>query len=340
VANGSTLREVADEAGVHPSTASRALNPRTQGQVNAATVRRVLAAAERLSYRPNAIAQGLRTARTMTVGLVLPDITNPLFPPIVSGLEERLVEQDMSVLIANSGNDPVRERAILDVMTRRRVDGLVVATALRDSPLIEEMVSRGDPVVLLNRTIDSPRLPSVAADDHLGIGLAVKHLVALGHTRIAHVAGSPSASTGIARREGFETWMRESSVEPDPDLIVSAGWFTHADGEAAFGALLDRGTRPTAVVAANDLIALGCYAALHARGLRVAEDVSVVGYNDVPFAEWVAPPLTTVRIPKHAIGVQAAELILRAIREPGSPPVTIRLAPDLVERASTARARP
>lgn len=334
-----TLRDVAREAGVHPSTASRALNGATRGQVSGATAARVTAAAERLGYRPNALAQGLRSARTGTVGLVLPDLTNPLFPPIVRGLEDRLAAEDVTVLTASSGNDATRERAILDVMLRRRVDGLIVATALRDSPLVDELVARGTPVVLLNRTVDSPPLPSVAPDDHLGMRLAVSHLVGLGHTRIAHVAGSSSASTSIVRQQGFIAWMRESGLEPDPDLIVAARWVTQPDGQVAFGALLDRRPDLTAVVAANDLVALGCYAALAERGRSVPGDVSVVGFNDVPFSEWLSPALTTVRIPKQALGVRAAELMLEAIRDPDAPPVGLRLAPDLVVRGSTAAPR-
>lgn len=334
-----TLRDVAREAGVHPSTASRALNHHTRSMVNPATVKRVVTAAEALGYRPNSLARGLKTNRTATVGMLIPDLTNPLFPPIVRGLEDALAESGYTLVLANTDNDTETERSVIEAMRNRRVDGLVLATAQREYALLDELAEGGVPAVLINRTADHAPVPAVTGDDHAGIGLAVRHLVALGHTRIAHVAGPQSTSTGLARYQAFVSWMESEGLQPDRDRIVFADWFQEEPGARAFTQLLDRDVDFTAVVAGNDLIALGCYDVLAERGLSVPGDVSVTGYNDIPFSDKFNPPLTTVRIPHYQIGVKAAEFILAAIRGDDTTPVAVRLAPTLVERASTGPPR-
>jgi len=330
-----TLRDVAEAASVHTSTASRAINERTRPQVNADTVTRVLAAAARLGYQPNALARGLKVRRTMTIGMLIPDLTNPLFPPIVRGIEDRCTESGYTVLLANTDNDDAKERSILEVMARRRVDGLIIATAHREYPLLQQVLQSDYPVVLVNRTADEPHLPSVSGDDHAGIGLAVRHLIELGHTRIAHLAGAADVSTGLGRHQSFVSWMGSEGLTVDPELIVNCTWFTQQAGAEAFATLLDRGGAPTAVVAANDLLALGCYDVAAERGIRIPQDVSVVGYNDIPFTDRFAPPLTSIRIPHYQIGVQAAELMLEAIDGPPPVNVAVRLPPELIVRAST-----
>ena len=174
-----TLKDVARRAGVHPGTASRALNVETRSLVNGDTAQRVLAAAEELGYRPNPIARGLKTSRSYTVGVLIPDLTNPLFPPIVRGIQDRLEEAAYTPLIANTDNDPDRERADIEAMRARHVDGLITATARRDHGLPSGLERVSLPVVLVNRRLEDGARPSVVADDRKGVGLAVEHLVAL-----------------------------------------------------------------------------------------------------------------------------------------------------------------
>ncbi len=331
-----TLRDVARRAEVHPSTASRALNASTRPMVNAETVERVLTAARELGYEPNSLARGLKTNRTFTIGVLVPDLTNPLFPPIVRGLEDGLGEARYTVVLGNTDNDEERETSVLEAMGRRRVDGLVLATARRDYPVLDRLEAAGVPLVLINRSSDRPMVSSVTGDDHAGIGLAVRHLVQLGHRRIAHVAGSQAVSTGLSRYQAFVSWLQSEGVDFDPDLVVRADWFQEDPGAQAFRELLDRGADFSAVVAANDLIALGCYDVAVERGLTVPGDFSVVGYNDIPFSDKFNPPLTTVRIPLYQIGLRAAQLLLDIIEGREAEPVSMRLAPSLVVRASTA----
>jgi LacI family transcriptional regulator len=334
-----TLRDVAELAGVHPSTASRALNAGTRDMVNPSTVTRVLDVARELQYRPNSLARGLKMSRTFTVGMLVPDLTNPLFPPIVRGIEDCLTGEGYTLILSNTDNRDDKERSILAAMGTRRVDGMLLATARRDYPLLEDILEAGTPVVLVNRSVDRPAVPSVTGDDHAGIGLAVRHLVELGHRRIAHVGGTQTVSTGLARYRSFLSSMQQAGLVPDPDLVVFADWFQEESGAVAFRTLVDRGIEFTAVVAANDLIALGCYDVARERGIRVPQDLSVVGYNGIPFSDKFDPPLTTVRIPHYEIGVRAADLLLECMRDPSAAPAALRLRPDLVIRASTAPPR-
>jgi LacI family transcriptional regulator len=334
--SSTTLRDVAREAGVHPSTASRALNEATRAMVNAETVARVHQAADRLGYLPDAMARGLKMKRTFTVGMLIPDLTNPLFPPIARGIEDVLGAAGYTLVLASTDNDPAKERAVAEVMLNRRVDGLILATARREYPLVEELAASGPPVVLVNRTMDDAPAPAVVGDDHVGVGMAVRHLVELGHTRIAHVAGPRTLSTGLTRYQSFVSWMHGCGLEAPEELLSSAEWFQENPGAEAFGALLDGGAEFTAVVAGNDLIALGCYDALRERGLSVPGDVSVVGYNDIPFSDKLSPPLTTVRIPHYRLGVKSAELLLERLDKPEEPPVSVLLRPAMVLRESTA----
>jgi LacI family transcriptional regulator len=333
-----TLRDVARVADVHPGTASRALNAETRALVNSETAQRVLAAAEELGYRPNPIARGLKTNRSYTIGVLIPDLTNPLFPPILRGIEDRLEEDGYTPLMANTDNDPERERIDWQTMRARQVDGIIAATAHRDHQLLDEIVTSGVPLVLVNRRAPEAAIPAATADDSAGVRLAVAHLVELGHTRIGHVAGPLDLSTGFDRHEGFLTAMREAGLAPEPGHVVVSGAFTEDQGALACRELLDGATDLTAIVAGNDLIALGCYDVLADRGLVCPADLSVVGFNDMPFADRFNPPLTTIRIPHYEIGTAAAELMLGLLVD-GGEAKQVQLEPALVVRASTAKPR-
>ena len=303
-----TLKDVARLAGVHPGTVSRALNVETRTLVNVETAERVLAAAEQLGYRPNPIARGLKTKRSYTVGVLIPDLTNPLFPPIVRGIQDRLEEAAYTPLIANTDNDADRELADFEAMRARRVDGLITATARRDHGLPAGLEDLDFPVVLVNRRLEDGARPSVVGDDRNGVRLAVEHLVSLGHRRIA----------------------------PEPELVLVSDAFVESEGERLCNELLDRQVEVTAIVAGNDLMALGCYDAFVARGVECPAQISVVGFNDMPFAAWFNPPLTTVRLPHYEIGLRAAELLLERLRDPAVEPAQVTLEPEFMVRGSTA----
>jgi LacI family transcriptional regulator len=329
-----TLRDVARIAGVHPGTVSRALNPETEALVRDETVRRVRQVATDLGYRPNPLARGLKTNRSYTIGVIVPDIQNPLFPPIIRGLDDRLGEAGYTPLIANTDNDPARERVDFEAMRARQVDGIVTATARVDHELLDEIATSGTPLVLVNRRVQDGSLPSATADDHAGARLAVEHLVELGHTRIAHLAGPQDLSTGRQRFEGFAEGMRNAGLDPSPVRVGKA--FTEPEGARLCQELLDEGEEFTAIVAGNDLMALGCYDVFAERGIDCPRDLSVVGFNDMPFAARFSPPLTTIGIPHYEIGVAAAELLLERIQGREDGPAEVVLPAHLIVRGSTA----
>lgn len=336
------MREVARAARVHFSTVSRVMNPATRDRISAGVADRVLRAAERLGYRANALAAGLRTRRSRVVGIIIPYIDSPLYPPILLAIEEVLNERGYVAIISNTQNDPAREERMLAEMMARQVDGLILGSASRHDPAVAVWVQRGAPLVLINRTDQAGAAPSVVTDDRLGIGLVVDHLAELGHTAIGHVAGPQQLSTGAARCEGFRRAVRRHRLQAGARAVALAEDFTREAGRRACHALLDRSPAISAIVAANDVLALGCYEALRERGLACPKDVSVTGYNDSPFVDLLTPPLTTVRIPQREIGRQAARLLLQTIEEGRVAVADVVLRPQLVVRQSTAapRARP
>jgi LacI family transcriptional regulator len=272
--------------------------------------------------------------------VLVPDLTNPLFPPIVRGIEDELAKSGYTALLANSDNDPDRERIHFESMKDRQVEGFIMATAVRDHPLIEDAIAADVPIVLVNRTVDSSRAFAVIPDDRMGTLLAVNHLVELGHTRIAHIVGPERYSTGKERYRGFIDAMKKAGLKADRKLIRFTETFVETEGARVFRELLEDGHPSfTAVFAGNDLLALGCYDVMAEVGLRCPEDLSIVGFNDIPFLDKLRPPLTTIHIPHYDIGIQAARMVLDRLLDPSAEPTTLSLGPELVVRGSTSPPR-
>jgi len=331
-----TLRDVATAAGVHPATASRALNPETRILVSEDTARRVTDAAARLGYRPNPVARSLRTRRSHTVGVLIPDLNNPLFPPIVRGLEDKLAAAGYVALIGNTDADANRERTLFEQMRARHVDGFVMATATLHDQLLADAAAAEVPVVLMNRLAQDYSFPSVSVDNEQGARMAVTHLARLGHTRIAHIAGPQEASTGVSRLRGFRDGMATHGLTVDEGLIAYATRYTVEEGLRCCRELLAGPRDFTAVAAANDMLAVGCYTALDEQSLQCPDDISVIGFNDMPFIDRLRPPLTTVRFPHYQLGTEAAQLLLERINGSEGPVKILYLAPELIVRGSTS----
>jgi len=339
-AKPTTLKDVAAAAGVHVSTASRTLNPITRHLVAGNVALRVERAAQKLDYRPDLVAASLRTGRSRLIGVLVPDIADPVFSPILGGITESLLAAGYSTVIADVGSNQDRQIELIEGLMARRVDGLVLATVSRKDAVVDHCLRRGLPAVLVNRTESQPRLATVASDDAGGMKLAVDHLVALGHRRIGHVAGPQHVSTGFLRRRGFEAAVRKHGL-PAADIAVEvASAYSRVEGERVAGALLDARGDLTAIVAANDLLALGVYDALHARKLRCPADISVVGHNDMPLVDMVAPPLTTVRISHREMGEEAARMMLEELAGHGHRERAVTLTPILIVRSSSRKLNP
>jgi LacI family transcriptional regulator len=270
------------------------------------------------------------------VGLVLPDLTNPLFPPIVRGIEDVLGPAGYSAVIVNTDNDAAREEALVSSLRSRQVDGLIVATARLEHPLLSKLHDQGVRMVLVNRRSQGIDVPCIVPDDAAGITMAVKHLADLGHERIAHLAGPQTTSTGVTRANAFRNAIREHGLVEDPTLVAACAYWNEAEGARAFRHLLDSAAPFTAVVAGNDLIALGCYDVFAERDIDCPREVSVVGFNDIPFLDKLRPPLTTVAVPHHQIGAEAARMLLESLAEADRPPRSVLLPLTLRVRGSTA----
>jgi LacI family transcriptional regulator len=328
---------VAERAGVHPGTASRALDPALPGRVTAHTKEKVERAARELGYTPDPAARSLRTRRSGSVGVVVPDLTNPVIPPIIRGIEEVLWSAGLACLLADTDNDVEREAAAVAELRARRCEGLIIATATRESQTVAALNGADPPAVLVTRDIDDGSLPFVAADDAAGVGQAVSHLVELGHRRIAHVTGPQSLSTTMIRSRAFHDAMREQQGAGVRAPVLHAEAFTIPAGRRAAEDLLRSRDGVTAIVAGNDMIALGCYAALAAARLSCPEDMSIVGHNDMPLVDSVQPPLTTVAIPQRRIGTEAARLLLERLGGDAAPAPRVLLDTELIVRGSTGR---
>ncbi|HSF26942.1 MAG TPA: LacI family DNA-binding transcriptional regulator [Actinomycetes bacterium] len=330
-----TLKDVARLAGVHAGTASKALNPLTRKGVSSRTVQAVLEAASQLGYRPDPIARSLRTNRSNVVGIILPDLTNPMFPPAVRGIEDALREAGYTALVANTDQDLVREEEIYRAMRGRRVDGFIIATARREHPLLREAADEGVAIVQLNRVTDDGRIPGVLVDDTAGVSRAVDHLVSLGHRHLAHLAGPADLSTAESRMQAFLGACHRHGKAVARPVIDNCESYSVDAGAAATEALLAKHPECTAIVAGNDLIALGSYRALAKAGLSIPGDISVVGFNDMPFVDMLQPPMTTVHVPHYHLGVEAARLLLERLRDERTPAKRLLLPSDLVVRGST-----
>ncbi|MFZ1425367.1 MAG: LacI family DNA-binding transcriptional regulator [Geminicoccaceae bacterium] len=333
-----TIKDVAAAAGVHASTVSRALAATTRHLISPEIVDKIEKVALDLGYARNEIASSLRTRRSMTVGVLVPDITNPLFPPMLRGIQDEL-GADYTAIVTNTDNDPERESVSAKRLLARSVDGLILATVNRRDPLITELTAAGVAVVLVNRMLDRADVSAVVSDDANGIRLMVEHLVHLGHRRIAHLAGPQDLSTGIVRYRAFKDAMRAARLEIDERLVGMARGYSISEGARVAELLLRADPPPTALLTANDLLALGAYEAAAAQGLAIPTDLSITGFNDMPFVDRIAPPLTTIRVQHYEMGAQAAQLLLRQLERPDSPRTTVSLGVTLISRGSTAPPR-
>jgi len=330
-----TIRDVAERAGVHPGTASRALNPAHPGRIAEPTASRVRAAARDLGYTPDPTARSLRTRRSGIVGVVVPDLTNPVLPPIVRGIEETLWTAGLACLVADTDNDVQREAVAVRELQARRCEGLVIASATRDSATVRALAGGGIPAVLVTRDVDGAGLAFVAGDDAAGVEAAARHLVGLGHERIAYLAGPRELSTTATRLAAVRRTLT-GTAEP---VVVFCDAYAIAAGRRAARDLLAAHPDVTAILAGNDMVAIGVYEALAEAGLRCPADVSVAGHNDMPLVDKLAPPLTTVAIPRREIGVAAARRLLAGLRGEDEPARRTLLPTRLVVRGSTAPPR-
>ena len=325
-----TIIDVARRAGVSKSLVSRVL--RGSPRVSPSRSEAVLAAMAELGYRPNAVARSLVQRRSFTVGVVVSDLHNLFFAEILDGIGSVAGQCGYQPLIATGQREPDSEAAALEMLLQLRTDGLILAGAVLSAEFVQS-ASRTAPVALVSSASRVSGVDTVGTDDVRGAGLAVEHLVGLGHRRIGLIDGGRGAGAA-ERRRGYELAMRRLGL--GAEVRVAAGDFTEEGGYRGARHLLERGRRPTAICAGNDLAAVGALNALEEAGLQVPGDVSLVGYDNTALAALRHVSLTTVHQPRREIGEQAMTLLLRRIERPTARARRLLLEPTLVVRATTA----
>lgn len=326
------IREVARLARVSTATVSRTING--SDKVTPKTKERVQRAIDELKFYPNTWARALGSGRSSLYGLIISDITNPFFPELVKSFEDMAVQHGQDVLVANTNYDPARMEVCVSRMLQRKVDGVAIMTSEMDERLITEFESREIPLVFLDTGAVHDLSSNIVVDYGAGVRAAVKHITELGHSEIAFIAGPATLRSARIRREAFSECMQEMALRAD---WIEQGNHQVDGGHDAMARLLKGRVRPTAVVASNDMTAIGALGAIHEQGLRVPEDISIVGFDDIALSAFTQPALTTVRLSRAEIA-RLAFRSLYNIRQDGGSGAEFTVQPTLVVRSSTGPA--
>ena len=328
-----TLKDIAREVGVHVSTISRALNPNTTHAVSIDLMDRIKRASAKRGYKPNAAAYLLRTNRSRTIGVVVPDITDPVFPPIIRGIEDALARHGYVAILVNTDGDPRRQAQAVDALLPRGIDGLILASVMRHDDDAARLLA-GIPAVTVSRRSGDLAISSVVHAEDDGFHRVLTHLASLGHRTIATIAGPQTISTGYNRYSSYVRFTKEFGLLERP-IASFARAFNEMEGERCAEELLMAQQPFTAVACANDRLAVGAITAFRRHGIECPRDVSITGFNDMPLADRLSPALTTVRVQHYKAGTEAAELIVDTVEKGIQTPRHIVLPVELIVRAST-----
>lgn len=328
-----SLTDVARRAKVSIATVSRVIN--NSDKVMAETREVVSRAMQELGYRPSRVARRLRQkgGRRNLLGLIIPDIQNPFFAEMARGAEDAAYANDFAVILCNSDEDLKKEQFYLDVMQSESVDGIILPPINEQDAAVLKLVQSGLPIVTVDRSLAYSAMDKVEVDNRRGAYEAVEHLIKLGHKRIGLIAGLPKVSTSRERRQGYEDAMAAYNLPLEPGYIRT-GDYKQASGTVLTEELLALPSPPTALFAANNLMAVGALEAIHKRRLKIPGDIALIGFDDLPWAEALDPPLTVVRQPAYEVGCAAVELLLKRLGDPKRPETHLKLLPKLVLRGS------
>ena len=337
--NSMNIKAVAKRANVSTATVSRTING--SAKVSPRTAERVRKAIEALSFYPNTHARALGSGRSSLLGLIISDITNPFFPELVKSFEDFAVANGQEVLIANTSYDPERMKLCVSRMLQRRVDGVAVITSEMDEALVADFSRRNIPMVFLDSAKPGPGVSCVRIDYKAGIDAAVNHLIKLGHNRIAFISGPMRLGSARVRYKAFMESTARDHLDRNPHLIEEGNHQVDG-GHEAMKRILQSDAKPTAVLASNDLTAIGAMGAITEAGLCVPDDISVVGYDDIQLSAFTMPPLSTVRLPRSEIARSAFNALLSAMQPDVPKPVQGQehlVHPVFIARKSTGPAR-
>ena len=331
------IKDVAREAGVSTATVSHVIN--SSRFVSKETRERVLRAIERCDYYPNEHARSLASGRSHTIGLLVSDISNPFFPELVKSIEAAAFERGYDVILSNTNYDAERTSNYVRRIIERKVAGVALMTSELDTKLIDELARRHVSVVFLDLGTAGERMSNLSVNYEEGIEEAVRHLVALGHRRIAYIGGPGRLRSAVKRLMAFQDSLARNLPDAPPPPIYEADFKLDGGRRAAREMLTTLADMmPTAVMAANDMMALGAIQEFRAAGLHIPRNISVIGFDDIAFAALAEPALTTVCLPRVELGRRAVEALMTTIERPDQPGVEVRIPTYLVKRGSTAAA--
>ncbi|MEZ4669448.1 MAG: LacI family DNA-binding transcriptional regulator [Anaerolineae bacterium] len=329
-----TIKEVAKAAGVSTATVSRVMNG--ADGVSSKLEKKVHAAMEKLHYHPSTIARSFKKQETRLIGVMLPLLDHPFYSRMATAIEKKLFTSNYRAIICNSEESEEREQAYIEMLLRQRVDGIIINSAAKNTAYMQELQNLKIPYVLIDRILPEIECDKVFCDNSNGGYLGMQHLIQLGHRHIAVVAAPTFTEPIIRRIRGTREALADFGIQDDPNLLVTGDTQLFDMGYEAACHLLDMNPRPTAIFALTDVTAVGVMHAVAERGLKIPDDLSVLGYDDVPVASYTIPPLTTVAQPIVEMGEEAVDLLFRQIENPHLPNEKAVLQPHLVIRSSTA----
>jgi LacI family transcriptional regulator len=329
------IRTVAALAKVSIATVSRTING--SSAVREHLSKRVWQAIEQLNYFPNSHARALVSGRSRLFGIIVENITNPFFPELIQSFEEVAVAHGYEILVSSSNSDPAILANCVRRMLERKVEGVAVLSFGAEEPVLDELVHRDIPMVLAEFRLEEAKVSTILLDYSTGIHAAIRHLVELGHSKIAFLAGPHKLHSAITRENDYRSAMKASGVAIEPSWVIECD-HTLKGGVVGYGKLQNLSTRPTAILCSNDVTAIGVLRAAYMEGLRVPDDLSVIGLDDIDFAEFTLPPLTTIRLSRFDLAQAAFEALRQQAEEAGNPKMQreFLVSTSLVVRGSTA----
>jgi DNA-binding LacI/PurR family transcriptional regulator len=329
-----SMNDIARKAGVSIATVSRVLNE--NGHVNEATRVKVLKAIKDLKYHPSRVAKRLRSKSVSShmLGVLIPDIQNPFYVDVLRGIEETAYNRNYAIIMCNFGQDERKEKLYLEILQSEAIDGLIAAPARKDDPLLKKMVKEGLPVVCVDRGLEDVDVDIVVVDNREGALKAVNFLIDSGYRRIAYISGLTTIPTSLHREQGY----RDAHIQhqlPVDETLIRHGDSKYESGLRLCRELLNLPDPPDAIFAGNNLITLGALETIHSMGLKIPQDVAIVGFDDMVWSNSLNPPLSAVRQPALEIGKRATELLIQRIEEPGRTCIQMILKAELMKRSST-----
>jgi LacI family transcriptional regulator len=309
---GVTIKDIAKEANVSVTTVSRVLN--NKPDVGDDTRAKILKIIDEMNYNPNSVARGLVMQKTHTIGLIIPDISNPFFPQIVRAVEDKAQELGYSVILFNTDNHLERERKAVELFKSKQLDGLIVSLSLGNEKILKDLKAANFPVVQIDRSVLDHLYPLISIDNKKSAYQMVEYMIKKGYKKIAHITGDLNTTTARDRLAGYKKALKDYEIKINKDYIVE-GEYTQNSAYQAMKSLLSLENRPKAIFAANDLSAAGIYKALFEAGLKIPEDIAVAGHDDINLASLLKPELTTMRQPKYEMGERAVTILLKMINK-------------------------